>query len=98
MSILPTIEVEGPFDAVFVDADKGGYADYAEWAVRNLRPYGLLIGDNTYLFGRLVGVDPSSSDDSRSIQSMRRFHETLAREFEAVCLPTADGLSVGIKR
>ncbi|HEV8638417.1 MAG TPA: O-methyltransferase [Chloroflexota bacterium] len=96
--VLPTLERHGPFDAVFVDADKAGYAAYAGWAADNLRPGGLLIGDNTYLFGRLAGVEPTSPDDRASIESMRGFHELLARDFDGVCIPTPDGLSIGIKK
>lgn len=93
LEVLPTLERHGPFDAVFVDADKEGYAEYARWASRNLRQGGLLIGDNTYLFGRLAGVEPVEAD----IRSMRAFHEVLAKEFVGVCIPTPDGMSVGIK-
>lgn len=96
--VLPTLEAEGPFDAVFVDADKAGYERYARWATRHLRPGGLLIGDNAYLFGRLAGVEPDSPEQAAEIASMRAFHEVLARDFHAVCLPTPDGLAVGMKR
>src|SRR5581483_5129531 len=91
---------QAPFDAVFVDADKGGYQRYGEWATQTLRPGGLLIGDNTYLFGRLVGGERPGA---RPVQpeeqaSMRGFHELLAARYEAVCLPTPDGLAVGMLR
>jgi caffeoyl-CoA O-methyltransferase len=98
LDVLPTLERLGPFDAVFVDADKGSYAAYARWAAANLRPGGLLIGDNTYLFGRLAGVEPTDAEDRASIESMRGFHEVLAEGFHAVCIPTPDGMSVGIKK
>jgi caffeoyl-CoA O-methyltransferase len=94
VDVLPTLEGYGPFDAVFVDADKGSYGAYAGWATKNLRPGGLLIGDNTFLFGRLAGVEPLDAD----IRSMRGFHEILAERFHAVCIPTPDGMSVGIKK
>ncbi len=97
---LPNLEPQAPFDAVFVDADKGGYQRYGEWATQTLRPGGLLIGDNTYLFGRLVGGERPGA---RPVQpeeqaSMRGFHELLAACYEAVCLPTPDGLAVGMLR
>jgi caffeoyl-CoA O-methyltransferase len=91
MALLPGIEQHGPFDAVFIDADKQGYADYGAWAARNLRRGGLLLGDNAYLFGRLL-------DDSPDAVAMRRFHEDAARAFDTVCIPTPDGLLLGIKR
>lgn len=91
LDILPTLEAKGPFDAVFIDADKVNYDHYGQWAEKNLRPGGLLIGDNAYLFGELL-------DESDRGRAMRRFHEQAARAFHSVCVPTPDGLLVGIKR
>ncbi|MGD8317411.1 MAG: O-methyltransferase [Myxococcales bacterium] len=89
--MLPTLEDEGPFCAVFIDADKGRYDLYGRWATDHLRPGGLLIGDNAYLFGRLL-------DDSDEARAMRRFHEEMAQNYDSVCIPTPDGLAVGIRR
>ncbi len=89
--ILPTLAKHGPFDAVFLDADKAGYDSYGAWAMTNLRKGGLILGDNSYLFGRLMDGD----DEARA---MRAFHERVARECDSVCVPTPDGLVVGIKR
>jgi caffeoyl-CoA O-methyltransferase len=91
LDVLPTLVKEGPFDAVFIDADKVNYDRYGHWALENLRPGGLVIGDNAYLFGELM----NDSDDARS---MRAFHELVARTCDSVCAPTPDGLVVGIKR
>ena len=49
--ILETIEPEGPFDMVFIDADKNSYGFYLDWAEKHLRKGGLLAADNTFLFG-----------------------------------------------
>jgi caffeoyl-CoA O-methyltransferase len=89
--VLPTLVGEGPFDAVFIDADKPSYDDYGAWAIANLRPGGLVLGDNAYLFGNLMG-------DAEGGRAMRAFHERVARECDSVCVPTPDGLVVGIKR
>lgn len=89
--VLPTLAQYGPFDAVFVDADKGNYDAYGRWAAENLRTDGLLLGDNAFYFGRLL-------DESEEAIAMRRFHEEAAAAFETVCIPTADGLLLGIKR
>jgi caffeoyl-CoA O-methyltransferase len=88
---LARIEAQGPFCAVFVDADKGRYDVYGRWAKAHLRRGGLLIGDNAYYFGKLVAEgDPAA-------EAMRRFHEEMAEAFESVCVPTPDGLAIGMK-
>lgn len=87
---LSEIVDQGPFCAVFIDADKERYDLYGRWATANIRPGGLLIGDNAYLFGDLL-------DDSSTAAAMRRFHEQMARDFVSVCVPTPDGLAIGLK-
>ncbi|MDP8922640.1 MAG: O-methyltransferase [Chloroflexota bacterium] len=96
--LLGALEREAPFDAVFIDADKGGYERYARWALRHLRSGGLVLADNAYLFGYLAGREPDERESARSIRAMRAFHDLLARECDGVVLPTPDGLSVAIKR
>jgi predicted O-methyltransferase YrrM len=91
VDLLPELARKGPFDAVFIDADKGNYARYGAWAAENLRRGGLIIGDNAFLFGRLL-------DDSEEAASMRRFHEQAAVEFDTACLTSPDGMLIGIKR
>ena len=91
VDMLPTLEQHGPFDAVFIDADKANYDRYGVWATQHLRTGGLVIGDNAYLFGELL-------DDSDRGRAMRAFHEHVAATCDSVCVPTPDGLVVGIKR
>jgi caffeoyl-CoA O-methyltransferase len=89
--VLPTLTPHGPFDVVFIDADKVSYDFYGQWAIDNLRTGGLVLGDNAYLFGELL-------DDSDRGRAMRAFHELVAQRCDSVCAPTPDGLVVGIKR
>ena len=89
--VLPQLSPLGPFDALFLDADKQGYPQYAAWGARNLRKGGLLIADNSYFFGKLLEDEPAA-------RAMRRFHEELPSEFDSVCAPTPDGLVIAIKR
>jgi caffeoyl-CoA O-methyltransferase len=92
LDVLPTLVAHGPFDAVFIDADKQNYDHYGRWAASNLRPGGLLLGDNALFFGKLLHpTDPGAA-------AMRRFHEEAAQSFDTVCIPTPDGLLLGTKR
>ena len=91
LDVLPDLETHAPFDAVFIDADKVNYARYGEWAVSNTRNGGLMVADNAFLFGRLM-------EDSEEAAAMRRLHELVSQEYDSVCVPTPDGMIVGIKR
>jgi caffeoyl-CoA O-methyltransferase len=89
--VLPTLSGHGPFDAVFIDADKVNYDFYGRWAIEHLRPGGLVLGDNAYLFNELL-------EDSDRGRAMRAFHEHVAATCDSVCAPTPEGLVVGLKR
>lgn len=89
---LPALERHGPFDLVFLDADKGRYDVYGRWAVAHLRRGGVLLADNAYFFGRLL------AHDDRDAEAMRRFHHEVAGALRTTCIPTPDGLLLGIKR
>jgi len=90
-AVLPTLVPHAPFDAVFIDADKVNYDHYGRWAVEHLRPGGLVLGDNAYLFGELL-------DDTDRGRAMRGFHELVAATCDSVCATTPEGLVIGIKR
>ncbi|MGN6110011.1 MAG: O-methyltransferase, partial [Kofleriaceae bacterium] len=62
--VLSTLDKYGPFDAVFVDADKESYDHYGRWALQHVRKGGLVIGENAYLFAELM-------DDSPGARAMR---------------------------
>jgi len=97
--ILPTLRKRGPFDLVFIDADKENYAHYVEWAAANLRPGGIVIADNAFLFGRLPADPATAGDRAPTIEAMQSMHALLARGdvFRATVLPTGEGLAVGVR-
>jgi predicted O-methyltransferase YrrM len=75
---LPQLVAEraGPFDLIFIDADKESYADYLPWSVKLSRPGSLIIADNVVRDGEVANP---ASNDSR-VQGIRRFNEALAAE------------------
>jgi predicted O-methyltransferase YrrM len=75
---LPQLVAEGkgPFDLIFIDADKPGYPDYFKWALKLSRRGSVIIADNVVRKGAVA--DASSADPI--VQGVRRFYELLASE------------------
>jgi predicted O-methyltransferase YrrM len=75
---LPRIAAEpgGPFDLIFIDADKPSTADYFAWALKLSRPGTVIIVDNVVRKGAVA--DPASTDET--VQGIRRFNTALAAE------------------
>ena len=95
---LVEIEREGPFDLVFIDADKEGYPGYLAWAEQHLRVGGIILADNAFAFGH-VHEKSYKGEDAKAVAPMRKFAERLARggRFRATMIPTAEGLAMGVK-
>jgi caffeoyl-CoA O-methyltransferase len=91
---LKTLSREGPFDAVFIDADKPGYPAYLDWALNNVRPGGLIAAHNAFRHGDIL--DSQSKDESAV--AMRRFNDTLAHSSRVLStiIQVGDGMAVAI--
>jgi len=78
LDALPQLAAEGrgPFDLIFIDADKPSTADYFAWSLKLSRPGSLIIADNVVRKGTVIDA---ASDDPR-VQGMRRFFRALAVE------------------
>jgi predicted O-methyltransferase YrrM len=78
LETLPTIAAEGggPFDLVFIDADKPNNPHYFEWALKLTRPGSLIIVDNVVRDGQIV--DATNTDPR--IQGTRHLYEMIAKE------------------
>jgi len=87
--------LSGPFDLVFIDADKPGYIGYDEAALPLLSPHGLLVADNVLWDGRVLGAAPD--DGTRAIVA---FNEHVAADprVEQVMLTLRDGMTLVRKR
>jgi len=84
--------LEGPFDLVFIDADKAAYPDYFEAVLPKLAPRGLIAADNTLWSGRIL--DPA--DRSEDTVALRRFNDALAVDPRVVVVQTTvrDGVTL----
>jgi predicted O-methyltransferase YrrM len=77
LETLPLLESEGagPFDFVFIDADKVNTPAYFAWALDRTRPGGLIFADNVIRGGGII--DPEAAPDSAA---QRTLHEAIAEE------------------
>lgn len=78
LDTLPKLAAQGygPFDLIFIDADKPSNPEYFSWALKFSRRGTLIIGDNVVRNGE---VTDAASDDPR-VQGTRRFYEMLSAE------------------
>lgn len=78
LDTLPQLRAEGcgPFDFIFIDADKENYPAYWEWSLKLSRPGTLIVADNVVRNGALA--DPHSPD--ARVQAMRRMHEMMGAD------------------
>jgi caffeoyl-CoA O-methyltransferase len=95
---LDTIaQLDGPFDLVFIDADKPGYRGYLEAVLPKLSPRGLVALDNTMSAGRVL---PGRDDGSESAAAMRTLNDELAADerLAVVQLTVRDGVTLVRRR
>lgn len=71
---LPTLEDEGPYDFIFIDADRANIPNYFRWAVKLARRGSLIVVDNVVRHGAVT-----DSEDATS-QSLRNFFDLAAAE------------------
>jgi len=88
LTSLETIAPEGPFDLVFIDANKDQYPEYLDWAIRLVRPGGLILADNALRSGGVL-----RDDGDAWVQATKIYNEKVAADprLEAIILLTRDG-------
>ena len=74
LDVLPTLT--GPFDLIFIDADKPNNPDYIRWALDLSRPGTVIVGDNVVRGGAVA--DPNSADPN--VRGVRGFLDIIALE------------------
>lgn len=96
---LPKLSKHGPFDMVFIDADKVSYSKYLDWAEKNVRKGGLIVGDNTYLFEAVWKEKPVERVRQTALFAMLDFNKRLAnpKKYQSMLLNTGQGMTVAMK-
>ncbi len=90
LDTLPTL-TGGPFDLVFIDADKENYVAYLEWAIKLSHPGSLIVADNVIREGRVL----SPQADDHAALAVRQTIEAMGQHPR---LDTAVLQTVGAKR
>jgi caffeoyl-CoA O-methyltransferase len=86
--------LRGPFDLVFIDADKGNYVHYYEAALPLLAPAGVIAIDNVLWSGRVL--DPKEPDDRAIVEFNRHVHADA--RVSCVLLTVRDGVMLVRRR
>ena len=91
---LTSLELDGPLDMAFLDADKENYVTYYEALVPRLRAGGVLVADNVLWSGRVL--EPDSSSD----HALAAFNAHVQQDprVDVVMLTVRDGISLAVKR
>jgi predicted O-methyltransferase YrrM len=100
LRIAPALEtlktLKGPFDFVFIDADKPNYASYYEACLPMVRHGGVLAIDNTLWSGWVADAEQKDADTV----ALRAFNDKLHRDerISLALLPLGDGVTLALKR
>jgi predicted O-methyltransferase YrrM len=89
-------ELDGPFDLVFIDADKVNYVNYYEAVLPKLADDGLIVADNVLWSGRVV-EDDADEEGTRAIKKFNE-HAIGDERVECVMLTVRDGMTLIRKR
>ena len=95
LDVLPALDGE-VFDAIFIDADKEPLPTYFDWALRLVRPGGLIIADNALWGGRVF----DGENDDEKTRAVREFNRRMATDPRVlgIIVPTHDGVAVAVVR
>jgi predicted O-methyltransferase YrrM len=95
LDVLPSLDGE-EFDLVFLDADRAPLATYFEWALRLVRPGGMIVAHNALLGGRVANAEARGDDDD--VRALRDFNARIAddRRVTSILVPAYDGLVVAV--
>ncbi len=92
LDILPLLE--GPFDLVFIDADKENYQIYYDHALEKTRVGGIILADNVLWDGKVFS--PESAGKDAEAHALIKFNESIQQDpkVENILLPIRDGLTM----
>lgn len=86
-------EIEGPFDLVFIDADKANYSNYFKAIIDKMNPGGVILSDNVLWSGKVTEIPKQKDEDTKALIAYNAMMNNDPR-IETVLLPIRDGLTL----
>jgi caffeoyl-CoA O-methyltransferase len=101
IELLPKIKTngEGPFDMIFIDADKPPYVEYFQWALKLSRPGTLIIADNVIRDGKVLdtqSTDPMVIGAQRFNKMLSTIDSVTATIIQTVGTKEHDGMALAV--
>lgn len=101
LDLLPQLVNEGPFDLIFIDADKAPYPRYLEWALKLSRPGSIIVADNCIRGGRALQEGQTQDE---GLNGLITYNQLVSRNPRLVSLALAiddnntDGFTIAVVR
>lgn len=89
--------LQGPFDLVFIDADKENYINYFKMVFPKVTPGGYILADNTLWYGRVLEPGAESDRETAGIVRFNTYIQQLAG-IDNILLPLRDGITIVRKK
>lgn len=94
-ALLSELVAEGPFDFVFIDAEKSGYLRYLDWAIEHTRSGAIITAHNAFRYGEITN-QADQSLDTRTIREINHYAANHPRLCSTI-FPAGDGTLVCVK-
>ncbi len=93
LQLLPRLARRGPYDLIFIDAEKVNYPRYLAWALQNGRA---IAAHNVFRKGRILDRE----DRDPAVDAIRQFNAALAQApgWIATIFPAGDGMAIGVRQ
>jgi caffeoyl-CoA O-methyltransferase len=95
LETLPHLVAEGPFDLIFIDADKDPYPQYLAWAIQLARPGSIIVADNCIWGGSGLRVQDTPNTRDAGIRAYNR-HASSDPALCSIALPINTGMTISV--
>ena len=97
LETLPHLAAEGPFDLIFIDADKDAYPQYLDWATKLARPGSIIVADNSLRGGTGLRMPEAEAANPREA-GIRVYNQraSLDPALRSIALPINTGMTISV--